>query len=963
VGSFLSHLRIRHQLVIVLVLPIALLILLMGNNILSSVDNYATDQTTSNIYKSAAKMAHAVYELQLEREYSNSLLASHTNILRSRLFAQREKTNTALSVLTEMDRNPLLRGLFPEVSNRIYFDEELFENVNQIRTDVDARKDERYFSQYSTIIEGILRLFSAKSMMTDKPGVNSHIIALSKFLWLQEYAGRERSITYTLLSAHSRKNMMLLQEHAYNSKQQISLSKDIVALSGVDEIQESFRKMQRSIFFVTVNKVRHAISLYSEEYAADKQKNFSYDFGGNNEAADWLELSSERLLKIHEIAKLVIDKIISLTEKDKEASLYKIVIFSVGAILSVLITILLGFIITGRLIFNIEAVTQSINNIKSGEQLTSSMKLTGHDEISVLSNNFYDLTHEKQLAEKDLALAAKVFSHTTDAVMILNNSYRVISVNNAFSELTGIEEKSIVNRKIQNIYVTDRDKDFFRVLWPSLEKHSGWQGEFILDKRDGASLTTWTNVTVVINKNGEVENYIFVYTDISVLQETQKQIKFMAHHDLLTGLANRSQLEFYIEKAIARVKRNQSQIAMLFMDLNKFKNINDNLGHDIGDKVLQEVANRISNCLREEDFIARQGGDEFIAIIEGFSHKHDIINIINKIIHSVESQISIDNREMYVGISIGVSVYPNDADSMEQMASHSDMAMYRAKEESNSSFHFFTQVLDDVIKEKFKIENELRNAIKHNEFEVYYQPIVNMINGTIIGAESLIRWDHPEHGYISPVSFIPVAEESGLIVDIGDFVIDQTFLLLNKNSQIFGSEFKASINVSPVQFKSGNLSENILASLKHYNISPTTIQIEITENLLVESAGSEIQALKILHDAGITIAIDDFGTGYSSLKYLKDFPIDVVKIDGSFISGIGISKENETLVTTIINMVHGIGKKLVAEGVETAKQKQFLIQNKCDIAQGFLYSKAVAANDFINFFDSTNNVVSIKKIS
>ena len=955
-GSFFSHLRIRHQLLIVLVLPIVILIILMANSIVDSVESYKDNERTSNLYKASVKMTNAIFELQKERALSNSTLSSHSRHLRDQLIVQRENTTEALTSLIEMDRNPLFRGLFPEVVYRIYFDEELYEKVTQIRTDVDEIRIDTYFSEYTEIIEGILRLFSAKSMMTDKPEVNSHIIALSKVLWLQEYAGRERSIAYALIS-RNKDTDQLLQQHTFNSSHQVSLSKDIIALSGIEDIRDSFEKMQRNFSNVSVQKVREAISQYKIEHKTNPQMAFSYDFGGFNEGSDWLNVSGERLFIIHQITKQVIDRIISLTEKDKEESLFNIFLYSVGAILTILTTVILGFIITGRLVVGIEAVTKSINEVKSGGQIDPDIKLTGHDEISVLSNNFYELAFDKALAEKDVALAAKVFSYTADSVLILDDSYTVINVNKAFSKLTGIEEEKILGLKIKEIFKTESDKEFLQTLWENIKNHGSWQGEFVLVWPDGKTLTTWSSATVVRDENGDIENYLLVYTDISVLQETQKQIEYLAHYDTLTGLANRSQLEIHISRAIARAKRSNKHIAMLFMDLNKFKTINDNLGHAVGDIVLKEIAARLKSCMREEDFIARQGGDEFIGIIEGLSSEHNVVKLLDKIIKEVESPIIVDNRELHLGISIGVSMYPDDASDMEELSSQSDMAMYKAKEDPNSSYKFFTDEMNEAVRENFRLENDLRHALKANELEVYFQPIINMLTENVTGLEALIRWKHPELGYISPGEFIPVAEESGMIIELGDFVIDQTLSFASRNRKLFGESFITSLNVSPEQIKHGDVFEKMIERLEHYNLPPSTIQVEITENLLVESVGNELYVLEKFHDSGIKIAIDDFGTGYSSLKYLKDFPIDVVKIDGSFVNEIGESKENEMLVMTIIDMAKGLGKKLIAEGVETVEQQDFLIKNECNIAQGFLYSKALSSQDFLAFIGKLNNVV------
>ncbi|BBE49783.1 putative signaling protein [Ferriphaselus amnicola] len=448
--------------------------------------------------------------------------------------------------------------------------------------------------------------------------------------------------------------------------------------------------------------------------------------------------------------------------------------------------------------------------------------------------------------------------------------------------------------------------------------------------------------------NPAVDGIVVHSRDITEHKQSQQTIWNLAHHDALTGLPNRSLLQDRILQAIHQAHREGHKLAVLFLDLDHFKHINDSLGHHVGDALLQVAAQRIESCLREGDTVARLGGDEFVVLLPSFQSDADVVMVADKILEELGKPFEIDGHGLHIGVSIGISQYPRDGKEPGHLMRMADAAMYHAKANGRNNAQFFTEQIDSVARERLQVENGLRLAIQQGELRLYYQPLVDLKTNVVVGMEALIRWEHPERGLLSPGSFVEIAEDTGLISIIGEWILGEACHQAKQwNDQ--GFALQVAINLSVRQFDSGNLHQTIVHALRQSGLPARQLKLEITESTMISNIEETSQLLERLRSLGIQIAIDDFGTGYSSLSYLKRFPIDTLKIDQSFVRDIGVDTDDEAIVTAIIAVAHSLKMGLVAEGIETERQLDFLRGLGCDIGQGYYFSKPLPPDAFTEF--------------
>jgi diguanylate cyclase (GGDEF)-like protein/PAS domain S-box-containing protein len=468
----------------------------------------------------------------------------------------------------------------------------------------------------------------------------------------------------------------------------------------------------------------------------------------------------------------------------------------------------------------------------------------------------------------------------------------------------------------------------------------------ILIRRDGSEICIADSVSPIHDHNGRVVGSVKVFRDMSDVQAMAEQIAHSAEHDFLTGLPNRLLLNDRIGQAIALAQRNQTKAALLFMDLDGFKHINDSLGHQTGDKLLQCVANRLLDCVRAPDTVSRQGGDEFIVLLQGVTRPEDASIAAKRLLSSLEETFSMGQNNLHITTSIGLSLYPDDGMDAETLIKNADTAMYQAKENGRQGFQFFKPEMNVRAVERQSIEEDLRRALERKEFTLHYQPKVNLATGAITGAEALLRWSHPTRGSVSPAQFIPIAEDSGLILPIGAWVLReacaQSQAWVNKGLPVVSM----AVNVSAVEFRNPNFLNNLFAILNETGLDPNSLELEVTESVLMKNAELVASILQSLRAKGVRVAIDDFGTGYSSLSYLRKLPLDALKIDQSFVRQIADSPDEATIVNAIISMGRSLHLRVIAEGVETAEDLAFLQDHECDEAQGYYFSRPVPADQF-----------------
>jgi len=592
---------------------------------------------------------------------------------------------------------------------------------------------------------------------------------------------------------------------------------------------------------------------------------------------------------------------------------------------------------------------------KSGEVFWASVSLSlsrnEAGEPAGLIGYLVDITNQLEREEK-LRLHAKIFEHNSEAVIVTDAMQRVLSVNKAFCDITGFSEAEVRMSLPALLQPTRDDPELAAEIQVALASSGAWQGELWDRRKNGDTYPVWVSISSVKNTRGILSHYFLVFSDISERKEAERQIYRLAYYDALTGLPNRSLLFSLLEQALIEAQRNQTHGAVLFVDLDRFKTINDSFGHAPADALLKEVARRLQETLRAEDVVARLGGDEFIVALFDITKREHAALVGQKILDALAEPFQIEHHEVLLTASIGIAVFPDDGRDAETLLRNADTAMYRVKQTSGGPL-FYSQEMNLRSLERLKLEGALRKAVERQEFRLYYQPQVELATGRIVGAEALIRWHHPEQGMIPPTAFIPLAEETGLIVSIGAWVLDAACRQGRLWREAGYEDLTIAVNLSPRQFRPG-LSQLVNKTLERHDFPGENLELEITEGMLMHNSEAVMQMLEEFHQAGVRLALDDFGTGYSSLAYLKKFPIDNLKIDRSFVSGIPHDGDDSAIAKAIISMAKNLRLLVIAEGVETEEQLDFLRAAGCDEIQGYLFSPPVPVEDFQLLLERNN---------
>lgn len=550
-----------------------------------------------------------------------------------------------------------------------------------------------------------------------------------------------------------------------------------------------------------------------------------------------------------------------------------------------------------------------------------------------------DITRQKK-DEENLRLLSQVFKCSNDAITITSPNAEIIDVNDSFAEITGYTREEVIGKGMNIMKSGKHNKEFYREMWKSLLKTGQWSGEIWDRRKNGEIYPKWVSISSITDDLNQTIYYISIFSDITVIKQAEEKLRRLAHYDMLTNLPNRVLFIDRLENALHRSKRYDNLLAVMFLDLDGFKLINDTLGHRAGDKLLIEVAERLSDSIRKSDTAARLGGDEFTVIMLDISGMSSASIIAERIINSLSKPYLINEKEVYVTASIGIAIYPYDGYDTENLIKNADTAMYHAKEMGKNNYQFFSEEMNNRVKQRMEMETNLRHAIERNEFIMYYQPQVNSTTGEIIGLEALLRWNHPEYGLLSPIRFIPTAEESGLILPIGEWTVEEVCRQIKeweRDSVLM--KIPITVNISGKHFSQYDFSEFIETIIKKNGINPYCLALEITETEIMRDFKRSNEVFRKLYKLGVKTAIDDFGTGYSSLNYLKNFSVNTIKIDQSFIKDINKDENNAAITKAIIALAENLKLGIIAEGVETEEQLNFLKDNGCINIQGFYFSK------------------------
>ena len=625
-----------------------------------------------------------------------------------------------------------------------------------------------------------------------------------------------------------------------------------------------------------------------------------------------------------------------------------IVIIAVVGILTLLYGVLYLVVFRAKLIIKEQEVklANSLARIESDKLLLDERVVKRTQELQNTNRMLKSEISARQRVEEELRLSAKVFENTVEGVIITDSNNCILTVNNAFTHVTGYDQDEVKGLTPQIFHSGRHDAQFYAEMWESLKQNDQWIGEIWNKRKNGEIYPERLTISAVKDNNGVVGHYVAVFNDISDAKKSQDRLDFLAHHDPLTNLPNRLLFNIHLNHGIELARRDLSQMAVIFIDLDHFKTVNDSLGHDCGDELLKKVATVLGTQVRKSDTLARLGGDEFILLLNNIEALHHAGTIAEKFLNLLSQSFNVSGHEIFITASIGISFYPMDGEDASTLVKNADTAMYFAKTHNRNSYHFYSPSMGEHAQERIKIETLLRHSIDRGEMAVHYQPQVNLLTGQLVGMEALLRWNNPELGMLSPTRFISVAEDTGFIATLGEWVLRTACRQLKEWDSCAIVMPCVAVNLSVKQLEYSDIVGIVSRILAETGLPSSRLELEVTESSVMNNqrALSNLDGLRRL---GIVLAMDDFGTGYSSLSYLRRLPIQKIKIDRSFVSGMTADSSQAAIIRAIIAMANALGLHTVAEGIETESEAQFLLQEGCHDAQGYLFSQPLPPDELL----------------
>ncbi|MEG3639317.1 EAL domain-containing protein [Magnetococcus sp. PR-3] len=565
-----------------------------------------------------------------------------------------------------------------------------------------------------------------------------------------------------------------------------------------------------------------------------------------------------------------------------------------------------------------------------------------------------DVTDFRSTEEK-LILSKLVIENASEAILITDHKGQIVDVNPAYEQVTGYSASEVIGKNPNVTQSGRHDKSFYNAMWAKIRQTGRWEGEIWDRRKNGEVFPKWLTINTIKNRRDEISHYMGIFTDISRQKSTEENLEKLAFYDPLTSLPNRALFRDRLNHEMSLTSRIGGSLSIFFINLDRFKYVNDTFGHDVGDELLIEVSSRTVDCLRKSDTVCRLGGDEFTVILPDPGSAESVSQVARHIIEALQKPFQLKGHEVFIGASVGIAMFPADGNDFETLTKNADLAMYQAKDAGRGTLRFYTPEMNLKSELRLSLEADLRKALELGQFTLFYQPKIEVGSNKISGMEALIRWIHPTKGMVSPVDFIPLAEETGLIIPLGEWILETACSQTKAWLDTTGTELRVAVNLSAKQFQDPELLNKVQATLERTGLPVRLLELEITESVVMDDVESAIETIDALKALGIYISIDDFGTGYSSLSYLKRFPLHSLKIDQSFVRDLTVDSDDAAIVESIISMAKAMRLAVIAEGVETEEQLGFLEQKQCGHIQGYFFSKPLPTDEFEAYFKSCDN--------
>lgn len=955
--NLICQIKIRHLLLMVLGLLCTIAISAIAWNSIDVIRQYQSASRLGLANLLADRSLKLATELAAERGLTSILLATPASLDSSRLSRlkdQRKRTDQNYRLFRQMlprnrdtDRIAPLDQAYPTLL-------QIWQRLLQLREDADLalrvessqQPPPRWLELMTGEIDALVKLQRTIIVSTEAAGhlVNHAQILRDAVSTMIEYAGRERAAIGRVIASNSPLTMDQLHDLIkyqeaikFGEERCLEILASYPQTAGIKAAINNYR----TIFRGELNNLRDQVleaGRNSTPYPVSELTWFSEASRAIASITALFEAAS-----IHNLRD--IDAIQQKADQTVLSMLATILL-----VVSLFITTYL--VIYRRILSPLKLLERAARTIGSGN-LGEPVALNSRDEFGHLGQSFESMRaslladrQQREKVEQELRKLHQAVEQSVSSLVITNADGIAEYVNHRFELTTGYRQDEIIGHKFNKIRSEQTPPGLYRKMWETIKAGETWEGELLNRKKSGELFWELVSISPVRNMPGEISHFIGIQHDITRRKTMEERLNFLANHDELTGLPNRRLLADRFSQLISRLQAHEQQIALLMLDLNRFKLINDSLGHETGDRVLVEIGNRLAKLARSGDTVSRYGGAEFVILVTEMESTAAVTDLARRIIRNTSQPIAIDERLLHVSCSIGVALWPQDGVTLDNLLSNADAAMYQAKKRHGEKLQFFTEALNQQVQQRMEMENGLRNALQDHELELYYQPQYNQQTNRITGMEALLRWHHPRRGLISPDRFIPLAEETGLILPIGEWVLESACLQLKQFQRNGYPDLIVAVNVSVRQLEGQDMAEIIQRIVGKTAINPATLEIEITESTMMEDPERMIESLSALRKLGVRLALDDFGTGHSSLSYLQRFPFDKIKIDRAFIRNITRSEDDAAIAVTIGAMAKSLKLEVIAEGVETEEQMAFLKRCGCNQVQGYLISKPLPAGEF-----------------